>query len=137
MSETSYAAIVTSVHGRTGKTLLSRVIAEYFILSDQVPAVFDTDTIERSLSECFPDESFVVDLADVRGQMALFDSLVQPGPDSRVVDLSHLSYRRFFYPMRDTDFIAEARPPRIAPGIFFFPGRHPHSFSQGPVLLRR
>jgi hypothetical protein len=137
MSETSYAAIVTSVHGRTGKTLLSRVIAEYFILSDQVPAVFDTDAIERSLSACFPDQSIVVDLADVRGQMVLFDGLVQPGADSRVVDLSHLSYRRFFDLMRDTDFIAEARHNGIEPVIFFIADRNRDSFEQGRMLLER
>jgi hypothetical protein len=137
MSETTYAAIVTSVHGRTGKTLLSRVIAEYFILSDQIPVVFDTDAIDRPLSTCFPDRSCVVDLAEVRGQMALFDGLVEPGPDSRVVDLSHLAYRRFFDLMRDTEFVIEARQNGIEPVIFFIADRNRDSFEQGHLLLER
>jgi hypothetical protein len=137
MSETSYAAIVTSVHARTGKTLLARVIADYFMLSYQIPVVFDTDAIERVLSGCFREHSFVIDLADVRGQMALFDGLVEPGPDSRVVDLSHLSFRRFFDLMRDTEFVAEARHNGIEPIVFYVADRNPDSFQQGHLLLER
>ena len=45
----SFAAIVCSLHARTGKTLLARVLADYFLLSDQTPLVFDTDAIEHAL----------------------------------------------------------------------------------------
>jgi hypothetical protein len=137
MSETSFAAIVTSLHGRTGKTMLARVLAEYFLLSEQTPVVFDTDTSERSLSACFPGHSLVVDLDQVRGQMALFDGLVQASADSRVVDVTHQWFRRFFNLMRDTDFIAEARLNGVEPVIFYVADRNRDSFEEGRLLLER
>ncbi len=39
MSEVSFAAIVASLHGRSGKTLLARALGDYFILSGQKHAV--------------------------------------------------------------------------------------------------
>ena len=37
----SFAAIVASLHGRTGKTLFARVLADYFVLSGNRPIVFE------------------------------------------------------------------------------------------------
>ena len=72
----SVAAIVASLHGRAGKTLLARILADYFILSGRRPALFDTDATERMLHSAFPDDAIVVDLTEVRDQMILFDTLV-------------------------------------------------------------
>ena len=58
----SFAAIVASLHGRTGKTLLARVLAEYFILSGRRPLLFDTDAAECRLCASFPHDTVVVDL---------------------------------------------------------------------------
>jgi hypothetical protein len=137
MSETSFAAIVCSLHARTGKTLLARVLADYFLLSDQTPLVFDTDPLEHALGGCFPGHSLVVDLGQVRGQMALFDGLAQGSADSRVVDVTHQSFRRFFDLMRDTDFVAEARHNGVEPVIFYIADRNRDSFEEGRLLLER
>ena len=50
----SLAAIVASLHGRTGKTLLARVLADYFVLAGNRPLVFDTDATEQTLHGWFP-----------------------------------------------------------------------------------
>jgi hypothetical protein len=137
MSGTRFATIVTSLHGRTGKTLLARVLADYFLLSDQTPLVFDTDAVEQSLSARFPSHSLVADLSEVRGQMALFDKLAEPSVDSRVVDVTHRSFRKFFDLMRDTDFIAEAHSNGVELVILYIADRKQDSFDEGQLLLER
>src|SRR5262245_38198249 len=92
----SFAAIVASLHARTGKTLLARVLADYFILSGRRPLLFDTDVAECRLSASFPHATMVVDPANVPDQMTLFDTLALAAPEARVVDVSHQAYRKFF-----------------------------------------
>jgi hypothetical protein len=98
----SLAAFVTSVHARTGRTLLARVLAEHFVLSGQRPLIFDTDPVEHRLQSCFPHDTIVVDLNEVRDQMTLFDTLAAPSPESRVADVSHQAFRKFFRVMSES-----------------------------------
>src|SRR5262249_34764192 len=56
------AAIVASLHGHSGKTLLARVMVDYFVLSGQKPYIFDTDPAERALYRLFPQETCLLDL---------------------------------------------------------------------------
>jgi hypothetical protein len=137
MSGPSFAITVTSLHGRCGKTLLARVIAEYFFLSGEAPYIFDTDIDEHPLRAVFPHIALAVNLALVRHQMALFDTLAKPSTESRIVDLTHRSFRTFFELMRDTDVITEARARRIEPIIFYIPDRKPDSFEAGVWLRER
>ena len=111
----SFAAIVASLHGRTGKTLLARVLAEYFILSGRRPLLFDTDAAECRLCASYPHEAIVVDLNRVPDQMALFDNLAAVSPEARVVDVSHQSFGKFFRVMHEIDFIGETRALGVAP----------------------
>src|SRR5437773_2699405 len=92
----SPAAIVASLHARTGKTLLARVLGDYFALSGRPPLVFDTDVTEQTLRAAFPYDTVVVDLTETRDQMTLFDTLARRAPEARVVDVSHHAFRRFF-----------------------------------------
>jgi len=134
MSGMSHAAIVVSLHGRCGKTLLARTIVDYFLLSGGRPYVFDTDSVEWKLHDLFPSEARVVDLAIARDQMVLFDTLAETSPEMRVVDLSHRSLTKFFALMRDTDFICETKPHDIEPMIYYIPDRKLDSFEAGVVL---
>jgi len=131
----SLAAIVASLHGRTGKTFLAQMLVDYFSLSGGKPYVFDTDAVERGLHCLFPDDARVVDLASVRDQMVLFDTLVKPSRQMRVVDVTHRSLVKFFEVLRDTDFILEARSHDIETVIFYIPDRRIDSF-EGGVILR-
>jgi hypothetical protein len=134
MSGMSHAAIITSLHGRSGKTLLARTFVDYFLLSGGRPHVFDTDSVEWKLHDLFPSEVRVVDLAIARDQMVLFDTLAKPSSEMRVVDLSHRSLTKFFALLRDTDFICEAKAHDIEPTIYYIPDRKLDSFEAGVVL---
>jgi hypothetical protein len=133
----SFAAIVASLHGRTGKTLLARVLAEYFILSGRRPLLFDTDAVECRLCACFPHEAMVVDLNRVPDQMTLFDTMAVAAPEARVVDVSHQSYRKFFRVMQDIDFIAETRAFDVEPIIFYLADRNADSYDEALRLRDR
>lgn len=61
----NFTYIVASLHGRSGKTLLARLIADYLILNGETPELFDTDAIEKKLSTCFPANTVVIDLDKV------------------------------------------------------------------------
>src|SRR5215831_2972269 len=134
MSGMSHAAIVVSLHGRCGKTLLARILVDYFLLSGGSPYVFDTDSVEWKLHDLFPSETRVVDLAIARDQMVLFDTLAKPSSEMRVVDLTHRSLTKFFALLRETDFICEARSCNIEPMIYYIPDRRLDSFEAGIVL---
>jgi hypothetical protein len=129
----SFAAIVASLHGHVGKTLLARTLTDYFRLSGGSPYIFDTDAIERGLSGLFP-EARVVDLAVVLDQMVLFDTLAKRSPEMRVVDVTHSSLTKFFELLRETDVIAEASSNKVELIIFYIPDRRIDSFEAGLIL---
>jgi hypothetical protein len=133
----SLAAIVASLHGRTGKTLLARVLADYFVLTGNGLLLFDTNTTEQTLRGWFPCDTVVADLTETRDQMILFDTLATHSPASRVVDVSHYAYRRFFKVMEDCRFAAEARMCNIEPVIFYIADRNPDAYEEGLGLRDR
>jgi hypothetical protein len=133
----SLAAIVTSLHARTGKTLLARVLADYFVLAGNRPLVFDTDATEHVLHGWFPYDTVVADLAETRDQMTLFDTLAARGPEARVVDVSHHVFRKFFRLAQDCHLVAEARSRQVEPAIFYIADRNPDAYEEGRVLRER
>jgi hypothetical protein len=131
------AAIVASLHGRTGKSLLARVLAEYFLLTGTRPLLFDTDTAECTLYSWFRDDTVVIDVALVRDQMTLFDTMAQSAPQARVVDVSHHVFRRFFRVMQDSRFGQEARMCGVEPLIFYILDRDPDAYATALALHAR
>jgi hypothetical protein len=133
----SFATIVASTRGRNGKTLLARLLAENFILAGERPAIFDTDAVERSLCRCFPRDGVVIDLDRVTDQVGLFEALAAPSVNSRVVDLTHRSFKKFFDLMLDSDYVFEARARAIEPVVFFIAGPDVDSYEHGRQLRGR
>jgi hypothetical protein len=133
----SPAAIVTSLHARTGKTLLARVLGDYFTLSGRPPLVFDTDVAEQTLRAAFPYDTVVVDLAETRDQMTLFDTLARRAPEARVVDVSHHVLRKFFKVMHESQFAAEAHVRNVEPIIFYIADRGADAFEEARHLRER
>jgi hypothetical protein len=134
MRGAGHAAIVASLHGRTGKTLLARALVDYCILSGGSPRIFDTDAVARGLQALFPGAAHIVDLTIVRGQVALFDTLAKPSSEMSIVDVAHYSFTKFFELLRNTDFILEAQSNDVIPVIFYIPDRNADSFEVGAVL---
>jgi len=133
----SFAAIVASLHGRTGKTLFARVLADYFLLSGNRPLVFDTDFTEQTLRASFPFDTIVLDLSETRDQMMLFDTVAARSPEARVVDVSHYVFRKFFKVMHDCDFVSEARGRQVEPVIFYIADRNADAYEEGRQLRER
>jgi hypothetical protein len=130
----SYTYIVASLHGRSGKTLLARLLADYAILQGDAPIIFDTDAAEQKLSSFFPTRSIVVDLDKVTDQMSLFDTLTVPTSSPRVVDLTHRSFPKFFNLMQEIGFVAEAKARDNEPVIFYIHDHEADSFAEGRRL---
>lgn len=133
----NFAIIVASARARSGKTLLARLLAENFILSGQRPAIFDTDAVAAPLVARFPNDALALDIERVTDQMALFDGLANPAAHSRIVDLTHGSFKKFFDLMLESDYVREARANGIQPVIFYIAGTDQEAFEQANDLRDR
>jgi hypothetical protein len=133
----NFAIIVASSRARSGKTLLARLLAENFILGGQRPTIFDTDAVAAPLVARYPDDALALDIDRVTDQMALFDGLSAPADNSRIVDVTHGSFRKFFDLMLETDYIREARANDVEPVIFYIAGTDHETFEQAAELKFR
>jgi len=129
-----FTYIVSSLHGRSGKTLLARLLADYLILKGDSPELFDTDTSEKRLSAFFPSHSVPIDLGKTINQMQLFDALVAPASMPRIVDVAHNAAPKFFHLMEESGYVEEARERENEPAIFYIAGSDPESFARGLSL---
>lgn len=130
----NFVYIVASLHGRSGKTLFSRLLADYLILQGATPEIFDTDTVEKTLASYFPGTALAIDIDKVINQMQLFDAMIAPTDVPRVVDVSHQSFSKFFKLMQETGFLEESRERDIEPVIFYIVQREADSYAQGLSL---
>lgn len=130
----NFAIVVASARARSGKTLLARLLAENFILGGQQPAIFDTDPVAAPLVARFPNDALALDIDRVTDQMALFDGLSTAAANSRILDLKHGSFRKFFDLMLESDYIREARANEIEPVVFHIAGPDQEAFEQANEL---
>ena len=101
--------IVCSPRPRAGRTLLARLLVDFFLMEDRPVAAFDFASEEPGLIDFLPDYTFRADLAGIQGQVDLFDHLIEPDRTAKVVDLAPASFQQFFAVMRQIDFVAGAR----------------------------
>ena len=111
--------IVTSQHPRVGKTLISRLLIEFFRGSDRAVAGYDLDPREPTLAALFPNNVTTVDIAETPGQMALFDQLIADSWRTTVIDLAHGKSEQFFTVMSEIGFEREARRRLMKPVVLF------------------
>jgi hypothetical protein len=111
--------IVTSPRQRVGKTLLARVLTEFFHADGRSVAAYDANPDQFSLVEYLPADTAVASVEDTRGQMMLLDQLVQPDRKAKVVDLGHSQFDRFFSVIHHIGFMREARANAIVPIVLF------------------
>lgn len=127
--------IVCSPHRRVGKTLVARLLTEYYSAGRDVVA-FDFADEGPQLADYLPQFTKVVDIGDVRGQMAFFDRLIVDSSSAKVIDLSHRAFRNFFTVAHKIEFFAELRRRSIEPFILFMVDPEPKS-AQAYAMLRR
>ena len=92
-----------------GKTLISRLLTEFYVVKDRPVTAFDLADEGPQLSDYLPKFATVVDIGDIRGQMALFDHLIAEKDTPRVIDVSHRAFKNFFTIVRAISFFEEAR----------------------------
>jgi hypothetical protein len=129
--------IVASQHPRVGKTLIARLLIEYFRLGARSLVGYDLDPREPSLAPFFPNLVWTVDIADTRGQMALFDRLISDDWRTTVIDLGYGLSEQFFNVMAEIGFENEARLRFIAPIVLFITDSAPVTARSYADLRRR
>ncbi len=111
--------IVASPRPRVGKTLIARLLIEFFRTTDQAPIGYDLNPREPTFTGYFPQLVTTVDIAPTRGQMALFDRLIACACPTTVIDLGYGSFEEFFAVMAEIGFAQEARRRQIEPIVLF------------------
>src|SRR4029077_9294067 len=119
MSRPTHVYIVVSPRPRSGKTLLARALTEFFRADGRPVGAFDLDTMDAALAGFLPELTLRADIADTRGQVALFDDLIIDDETPKVVDVSAHGYEAFFNVMEQTGFALVAPRQSVDPIILF------------------
>ncbi len=127
--------IFCSSRPRVGKTLLARVLAEFYRSDGRPVTCFDVNPDEFALMDYLPGFTAVATIADTRGQVALFDEVLAADRVPKVVDLGHASLDRFFTVIEQIGFADEARRRGVAPVVLFIADGDRRSL-QGHQMLR-
>ena len=129
--------IIASQHPRVGKTLVARLLIEYFRLSGRPIVGYDLDPREPALASHFPSFIWPVDIADTRGQMALFDRLVADDWRTTVLDIGYGLFDQFFTVLPEIGFEQEAARRGIVPIVLFITDAAPTTARRYAELQKR
>lgn len=119
MSLRNFITIVASPRPRMGKTLIARMLADFHLHNNRTIAAFDINADDPALTQFMPSHTAQADVAEIHGQMALFDRLVADDGMHKIVDLGHPSFKAFFQVAGDIGFAEEARRREVAPVVLF------------------
>jgi hypothetical protein len=111
--------IVCSPQARVGRTLVARLLIDFFLMEDRPVAGFDFVAEAPSLVDFLPDQTVQAHVADIHGQMTLFDRLIVPDRIAKVLDLAPASFQQFFSVMAQIGFVDDARRNGIEPIALF------------------
>ncbi len=117
--------IVASPRPRVGKTLIARLLVEFFRTSDRAVVGYDLDPREPTFAGHFPHMVTAVDIADTRGEVVLFDRLIANTAVTTVIDLGYGAFDKFFAVMTEIGFVQEARRRGIEPVVLFVTDNSP------------
>ncbi len=123
MAQQTPIYIVVSPRPRVGKTVLARLLVEFFRFGRRPLAAYDLNPRDPVLAGYFPKLVLPIDIADTRGQMVLFDQLIGRRPVTRVIDVGYSAYDQFFAVMAEIGFIREARRRMMEPVVLFVADR--------------
>ncbi|HXF88029.1 MAG TPA: hypothetical protein VNK48_06735 [Xanthobacteraceae bacterium] len=119
MERRTLVFVVCSPLPRVGKTLLARLLMEFFLADGRPVAAFDLNPDDCALAEQRPDHTTIAHVEDTKAQMALFDRLVVADEVTKVVDLGDRCFDRFFAVMADIGFASEAPRRGVVPVMLF------------------
>ncbi len=110
---------VASPRPRVGKTLLARLLADYFRVNDRTIACFDVNPDAFALVDYLPAYTAVASINDTKDQIGLFDQLVVDDEVPKIVDIGQGLFDRFFTVMQEIDFTYEAKRHSVTPVVLF------------------
>jgi hypothetical protein len=119
--------VVCSPRRRGGKTLLSRLLTEFYVLGDRPVTAFDLCDEPPQLMDYLPQFTTAADIVDIRGQVAFFERLIAEDDAAKVIDLSHRIFKNFFTTVQKIGFFEEALRHSITPLILCVIDMHPRS----------
>jgi len=128
--------VVCSPCRRVGKTLLARLITDFYLSHEWPVAAFDLADEGPQLIDYLPYLTTIADIGSVPGQMALFDGLIADKDTAKVIDVSHRTFKDFFVIANKICFFEAARRRGIEPIILFLIDRDPKSVSAYSILQR-
>jgi hypothetical protein len=129
--------IVASPRPRVGKTLLARLLIEFFYASDRALIGYDLNPREPALAGRFPHLVWPVDITETLGQMELFDRLIADNSRTQIVDLGYAPFEQFFGVLNEIGFVPEARRRLIEPIVLFVTDPAPATVSIYAELRHR
>jgi hypothetical protein len=127
--------VVCSPSPRVGKTLVARCLTEYHVADGRPVAAYDLSDESPQLTDYLPQHAEAADIADIGGQMALFDGLIAGEEMPKVIDVGHRAFWRFFAVVHRIGFFDEARLHGIEPVILFVTDADPRA-EKAFALLR-
>lgn len=111
--------IICSPRPAVGKTLLSRLLAEFLLLQRGAVAAFDINLREPSLLDYLPNLTETAFISDTFGQMALMDRLVVNDGVPKIIDLGFHAFDDFYKVIAEIGFMKEADRRGIDPIVLF------------------
>jgi hypothetical protein len=128
--------IICSPRRSVGKTLLARLLTEFHLIDGRPVEAFDLADEELQLADYLPQCTTIAAIGDTSDQMALFDRLLADDEVTKVVDLSHRTFKDFFIIAQQIGLFAEARSQGIEPVILFLIDADPKT-AKAYAILRR
>jgi hypothetical protein len=136
MSARTPVYVICSPFDRVGKTLVARLLAEFFTADDRYVEAFDLNADAPSLIDYLPGCTAAATIDDTPGQMALFDRLVTGDGAAKIVDLGHAVFERFFTVLAQVDFVSEAARRNVQIIVMFVASPEPASIKAYATLQR-
>jgi len=137
MTQPAPLYIVASPRPRVGKTLIARLLIEYFRAAGRPLVGYDLQPREPALASRYPRLVWAVDIGETRGQMALFDRLIADHTSTKVIDLGYGPFDQFFTVMAEIGFVVEARRRLIEPIVLYVADPAPATAAAYADLRRR
>jgi hypothetical protein len=134
--KTTALYVICSPQRSVGKTLLARLLAEFYLIDGRPVAAFDLADEGPQLADYLPHCTTIADISDARGQMALFDQIIADRQATKIIDLSHRTFKDFFTIAEKIGFFEEARRQAIEPLILFMIDPGPKSAKAYTILGR-
>ncbi|BBU61233.1 hypothetical protein MSC49_11680 [Methylosinus sp. C49] len=119
MSRRTLVFVACSPHPRSGVSTTARLLTDFYLSRLTEVEGFDTDPHAPRYHEWFPDRTRVIDTADIRGQISLFDRLLIDDGTPKIVDVWQRAYDRFFKTVKEIGFVEEARARGVQPILLF------------------